>query len=170
MSKIYKSINNVIEVLQRDTFIFIICLEYILYVWGSIRVHLLWVRPCFSSSVLHVWFVYMAVQKQDDQHKHTFSSYVRIQDVVLKTCLGRWTIGRSGERGSGISMLPARHDDDDDDILYTSVDLMNENCFTLKKKKKPRNRQCPAETIIYTDYADDLVLPVYTPAQTKSVA
>ena len=29
----------------------------------------------------------MAVQKQDDQHEHTFSSYVRIRDVVLKTCL-----------------------------------------------------------------------------------
>ena len=43
----------------------------------------------------------------------TFSSYVRIRDVVLKTCLGRWTIGRSGERGSGISVLPARHDDDE---------------------------------------------------------
>ena len=27
----------------------------------------------------------------------------------------RWTIGRSSERGSGISMLAARHDDDDDD-------------------------------------------------------
>ena len=24
-----------------------------------------------------------------------------------------WTIGRSGERGSGISVLPARYDDDD---------------------------------------------------------
>ena len=58
----------------------------------------------------------MTVQKQDDQHEHTFSNYVRIQDVVQKTCLRRWTIGRSGERGSGISVLPARHDDDDDDI------------------------------------------------------
>ena len=58
---------------------------------------------------------HMAVQKQDNQHEHTFSSYVRIRDVVLKTCLGRWTLGRSGERGSGISVLPARHDDDDDD-------------------------------------------------------
>ena len=56
----------------------------------------------------------MAEQKQDGQHEHTFSSYVRIRDVVLKTCLGRWTIGKSGERGSGISVLPARHDDDDD--------------------------------------------------------
>ena len=54
----------------------------------------------------------MAVQKQDDQHEHTFSSYVRIRDVVLKTYLGRWTIGRSGERGSGISVLPAQYDDD----------------------------------------------------------
>ena len=49
-----------------------------------------------------------------DQAKagHTYSSYVRIRDVALKTCLGWWTIGRSGERGSGISVLVARHDDD----------------------------------------------------------
>ena len=59
---------------------------------------------------------HIAVQKQDDQHEHTFSNYVRIQDVVQKTCLRRWTIGKSGERGSGISVLPARHDDDDDDM------------------------------------------------------
>ena len=32
---------------------------------------------------------HMAVQKQDDQHEHTFSSYVRILDVVLKTYLGQ---------------------------------------------------------------------------------
>ena len=56
----------------------------------------------------------MAMQKQDDQHERTFSSYVRIRDVVLKTYLGRWTIGRSGERGSGISVLPAWHDDDEE--------------------------------------------------------
>ena len=56
----------------------------------------------------------MAVQKQDDQHEHTFNNYVRIRDVVQKTCLRQWTIGKSGERGSGISVLPARHDDDDD--------------------------------------------------------
>ena len=29
------------------------------------------------------------------------------------TCQKRWMIGRSGERGSGISVLAARHDDDD---------------------------------------------------------
>ena len=32
---------------------------------------------------------HMAMQKQDDQHEHTFSSYVRIRNVVLKTYLGR---------------------------------------------------------------------------------
>ena len=36
-------------------------------------------------------------------YMHTYSSYVRIRDVALKTCRRRWTIGRSGERGSGIS-------------------------------------------------------------------
>ena len=57
--------------------------------------------------------LHMAKQKQDDQLEHTYSSYVRIQDVALKTCQRRWTIRRSGERGSGISVLAARHDDDD---------------------------------------------------------
>ena len=58
---------------------------------------------------------HMAELKQDDQLEHTYSSYVRIQDVAQKICSSRWTIGKSGERGSGISVLPARHDDDDDD-------------------------------------------------------
>ena len=56
---------------------------------------------------------HMAEQKQDDQLEHTYSSYVRIRDVTLKTCRRRWTTGRSGERGSGISVLAVRHDDDD---------------------------------------------------------
>ena len=58
---------------------------------------------------------HMAGQKQDDQLEHTYSSYVGIRDVPLRTCLSRWTIGRSSERGSGISVLAARHYDDDDD-------------------------------------------------------
>ena len=55
-----------------------------------------------------------AKQKQDDQRKHTYNSYVRIRDVALKTGQKRWMIGRSGERESGISVLAARHDDNDD--------------------------------------------------------
>ena len=86
---------------------------------------------------------HMAAQKQDDQHQHTFSSYVRIQNVVLKTYLGRWTIGRSGERGSGISVLPARYDDDDD--IYSrerKIGKRAEKCsakiiMCMKKKKQP---------------------------------
>ena len=51
----------------------------------------------------------------DNQPEHTYSSYVRIRDVAWKTYRRWWTIGRSGERGSGIFVLAARHDDDDDD-------------------------------------------------------
>ena len=66
---------------------------------------------------------HMDVQKQDDQLELTYSNYVRTQDVTLKTCRRRWVIGRSGERGSGISVLTARHDDDDDIYIFcpTSV-------------------------------------------------
>ena len=56
---------------------------------------------------------HMANQRPDGQFEHTYSSYVRIRDVTLKTCQRRWMIGRRGERGSGISVLAARHDDDD---------------------------------------------------------
>ena len=73
----------------------------------------------------------MAAQKQDDQLERTFSSYVRIQAVVLKTYLGRWTIGRSGERGSGISVLPARYDDDDIHSLKIIDHWEHEICLCL---------------------------------------
>ena len=64
---------------------------------------------------------HMAGQKQDDQCEHTYSRYVRIRDVALKTYRRRWTIGRSGERRSGISMLAAQHNDDDDDIYMRVI-------------------------------------------------
>ena len=63
----------------------------------------------------------MAEKKQDDQLEHTYSSYVRIRDVALKTCQRRWTIGRSGKRGSGLSVLIARHDDDDDYSMFSFI-------------------------------------------------
>ena len=74
---------------------------------------------------------HMVKQKQDDQLEHTYSSYVRIRDVALKTCQRRWMIGRSGERGSGISVLAARHDDDDDDWTekHNILKLCSNNCF-----------------------------------------
>ena len=47
------------------------------------------------------------------------------------------------------------------DVLQTSINLMKENGFTLKKA---RNRQYPAETMTDTDYADDLVFLTNTSA------
>ena len=58
---------------------------------------------------------HMDDQKQDDQLEHTYNSSVRIRDAALKICQRLWTIGKSGERGSGVSVLAAWHDDDDDD-------------------------------------------------------
>ena len=77
-----------------------------------------------------LWIPHMAEQNQDDLLEHIYSSYVRIRDVALKTCQRRWTIGRNGERGSGISVLATRHDDDDDVILqiifpYYLTNLLN---------------------------------------------
>ena len=54
---------------------------------------------------------HLAEQKPEDQLEHTYSSSVRIRDGALKTCQRRWTIGKSDERGSGISVLAAWHDD-----------------------------------------------------------
>ena len=48
----------------------------------------------------------------------------RIRDVALKTCQRRWTIGRNGERGSGISVLAPRHHDDDDPTLSVYISEM----------------------------------------------
>ena len=45
-------------------------------------------RDELISDVL-IWNPHMAEQKQDDQHEHTFSNYVRIRDVVQKTCQRR---------------------------------------------------------------------------------
>ena len=71
---------------------------------------------------------HMAEQKQDDQHEPRYSSLVRIRDVALRTCQKRLTIGRSGERGSGISVLAARHDDDGDDAkIITLISYLS--CF-----------------------------------------
>ena len=54
------------------------------HVWGSIRVHHLWVRPCFSSSVLHVW---LAGVLQGD----TLAPYLFIicLDYVLRTSIDK---------------------------------------------------------------------------------
>ena len=67
-----------------------------------------------SSQVMYSYGPpHMVEQKQDNQLEPTYSSYVMIRDVALKTYQKRWTIRRSGERGSAISVRAARHDDDE---------------------------------------------------------
>ena len=58
----------------------------------------------------------MDKQRQDDQLEPIYSGSVPILDVDLRTCRKQWTIGRGGERGSGISVLIARHQNDDDKL------------------------------------------------------
>ena len=80
---------------------------------------------------LRYYCVHMAEQKQGDQLEPTYSSSVRIRGAALKSCRMRWTIGRGGERRSGIPVLMTRQDDDDDDVslrlLHTQP--MNINVF-----------------------------------------
>ena len=75
----------------------------------------------------------MDEQRQDDPLETTYSSSVPIQNVTLKTCWKQWTIGWSGERGSGISVRMVQHDDDDDDDLF-NVRLYNfhDNIICMK--------------------------------------
>ena len=82
---------------------------------------------------------HMDVQKQDDHHELTYSNYVRTRDVTLKTSRRRWMIGRSGERGSGISVLAARHDDDDDDDLVNLPLIMLSSTLQIQFTKDINN-------------------------------
>ena len=52
-------------------------------------------------------------QRQDDQLEPIYSSSMQIRDVVLQACWKQWTIEKGGEKGSGISVMMAGHDDDD---------------------------------------------------------
>ena len=72
----------------------------------------------YSSGPLH-----MDEQRQDVQFEPTYSTSVPIRDVTLSISRKQWTIGRCDERWSGISMLVAWHDNDDDDKLKNPIGL-----------------------------------------------
>ena len=74
------------------------------------------------------WPAHMAEQKQGDQLESTYSRSVRIRDVAMRSGQKRGTIGRSGERGSRISVLAARHDNDDD-IFYRYFQIIFNGYF-----------------------------------------
>ena len=98
-----------------------------------------------NSSVMYSYGPpHMAKQKQDDQLEHTYNNYVGIRDVALKTCQRRWTIGRSGERESGMSVQAARHDDDDDRSCINCICVLYKSFFFSSLMWKDRKkRRCP---------------------------
>ena len=73
----------------------------------------------------------MDVQSQDDPLEPTNSSSVPIRNIALRTCRKQWTIGRGGERGSGISLLITRHNDDD--VAYMKVRMFVVEKFSPKR-------------------------------------
>ena len=77
---------------------------------------------------------HMDKQRQDDHLEPTYDSSVPIHDVPLKTCRKQSTVGRGGERGSGISVLMVRRDDDDDIYIYANCDV-EDDIFNLKKSQ-----------------------------------
>ena len=94
---------------------------------------------------------HMVEQKQDDQLEHVYSSYVRIRDVALKTCQRRWTIGRSGERGSGISVLAVRHDDNDDLGNCKHFQFMRVKSFSEIFLEKSGKFEISKQKVIYVN-------------------
>ena len=111
---------------------------------------------------------HMVMQKQDNQHEHTFSNYVRIQDVVQKTCLRRWTTGKSGERGSGISVLPARYDNDDS-IQHYSFAHWYDSYFGRRensqfKPVRPHFKKKLCHVLLMREGLGKYIYPLYTSA------
>ena len=102
----------------------------------------------------------MANQMQDDQLEHSYSSYVMIRDVTPKTCRRRWIIGRRGERGSGISVLATRHNDDDDEwcrsqnVFKSSSDLQFPQAFFRHLDSLPTATDITV-TIMFYDFSLD---------------
>ena len=84
---------------------------------------------------------HMANQKQDGQLEHTYSSYVMIRNVTLKTCQRQWMIGRRRERGSGISVLAARHDDEDELPNMEKTLLANPLKFKFTSSVRTQERE-----------------------------
>ena len=77
----------------------------------------------------------MDEKKQDDQLEPMYNSSVPIQDVAWKTSRERWTIETSGKRGSGRSVLEARHDDDDEiyNLNFCNNYQIEESCYNHRQ-------------------------------------
>ena len=63
------------------------------------------------SDVL-LWTPSHVQERQDDQLELTCINSVPIRNIAQKTCQKQWMIEKGGERGSGLSVLIVRHEDD----------------------------------------------------------
>ena len=61
-----------------------------------------------SSLVMYSYGPLHMAKKSRATILNIHTAALRIRGVALRTCPKRWTIGRSGERGSGISVLMAQ--------------------------------------------------------------
>ena len=95
-----------------------------------------------------IYFI-MDEQRQDDQLELIYNSSVPLQNIALKTSQERWTIETGGERGSGRSMLAARHDDDDDEIkLWLTSNYFEVLSIWIKEKKGMTHYSCHNKYIV----------------------
>ena len=71
----------------------------------------------------------------------------------LEPCRERWIIGTNDERGSGKSVLAARHDDDDYSVLEISINsaILLFNCSNLVVRRSPFTFQHQLITIYITN-------------------
>ena len=96
----------------------------------------------------------MHQQTQDDQIEPTCSSSVQIRGVDLKTCRKQWAIVKGGEKVSGISMLMARHDENDDISSVSSASLHFQRKYFV-------------QTITDANYANVIAFLANKPTQTE---
>ena len=115
----------------------------------------------YSCGSLHV-----DEQRQDVQLEPMYNSSVPIRDVALRICRKQWTIGRCGERGSGISVLIAQHEGNDDDSLDKDIHKMTR----FVPRSRPTGEEQEATTRVhgrverqrkpYYMFRRDVVLPI----------
>ena len=122
------------------------CLFIYLFIYSFLFIYFkIWMIYVLSRS--YVMYscgpLHLDEQRQDDQLEPTHSSSVPIRNVAVKIWRKQWTTGSGGERGSEISVLMARHDDDfyitDQSALTRSfknfIEISQTTIFDLQRKK-----------------------------------
>ena len=93
--------------------------------------HCWWIKGKLISYVL-LWTPSHGRARLGNQQEPIYNNSVLTQDVAWKTYREQWTIVTNCGKGSGKSILMARHDDDDDNIIF---------CTDAAIKKQQDNHQ-----------------------------